>query len=96
VARRPFPPEHLASAVADAVAEILQRLLPRRRLRAFARVVKRKMSNFGVKRARHRAWPQPTIPAADAIVVVEASRPAPTKRRPRATATASPAPTRDP
>jgi hypothetical protein len=38
------------------------RLLPTRRLRALPRVVKRKMSNFGVKRAHHRHWPQPTIP----------------------------------
>jgi hypothetical protein len=96
VVGRPFPPEHLASAVADAIAEILQRLLPRRRLRAFARVVKRKMSNFGVKRARHRAWPQPTIPAADAVVIVQASRPAPTKRRPRATPASNPTPAQDP
>jgi hypothetical protein len=96
VAGRPFPPEHLASAVAEAIAEILQRLLPRRRLRAFARVVKRKMSNFGVKRARHRAWPQPTLPATHAVVIVEASRPAPTKRRPRAVATTTPTPAPDP
>jgi hypothetical protein len=54
-------------------------------LRAFPRVVKRKMSNFGVKRARHRAWPRPTIPAADAVVILGASRPAPTKRRAQAT-----------
>jgi hypothetical protein len=45
-------------------------------------VVKRKMSNYGVKRARHRHWPQPTIPAAEAVVIVEASKPAPI-RRPR-------------
>jgi hypothetical protein len=45
-------------------------------------VVKRKMSNFGVKRARHRGWPQPTLPAAQAVVIVEASKPAPI-RRPR-------------
>jgi hypothetical protein len=44
-------------------------------------VVKRKMSNFGVKRARHWHWPQPTIPAANAVLIVEASRPAPVKRR---------------
>jgi hypothetical protein len=40
-------------------------------------VVKRKMSNFGVKRARHRAWPQPTLPPAQAVVVVGPSKPAP-------------------
>jgi hypothetical protein len=39
-----------------------ERPLPTRRLRAFPRVVKRKMSNYGVKRAKHRAWPRPTLP----------------------------------
>jgi hypothetical protein len=43
-------------------------------------VVKRKMSNFGVKRSRHRAWPQPTLPAAQAVVIVGASKPAPIHR----------------
>jgi hypothetical protein len=45
-------------------------------------VVKRKMSNFGVKRATHRAWPQPLLEAAAAVVIVGASKPAPI-RRPR-------------
>ena len=63
------------------LAEILCHLLPLRRLRAFPRVVKRKMSNFGVKRASHRSWPTPTMPAADAIVLVDPSRPAPIRRR---------------
>jgi hypothetical protein len=43
-------------------------------------VVKRKMSNFGVKRAKHRAWPQPTLPAAEAVVIVRPSKPAPIRR----------------
>jgi hypothetical protein len=55
-------------------------------------VVKRKMSNFGVKRARHRGWPQPTLPAAEAFVIVAASKPAPIRRPPR-TAAASQSPT---
>jgi hypothetical protein len=46
-------------------------------------VVKRKMSNFGVKRAKHRAWPQPTLPPAQAVVIVEASKPAPVRRSTR-------------
>jgi hypothetical protein len=79
-AGRPFPPEHLARAVAEAIAEILQQLLPTRRLRAFPRVVKRNMSSFGVTR-RHWHWPQPTIPAATGVMVVGAYRPAPVKRR---------------
>jgi hypothetical protein len=43
-------------------------------------VVKRKMSNFGVKRAKHRAWPQPTLPPAEAVVIVGASKPVPIRR----------------
>jgi hypothetical protein len=61
--------------------EITEQLLPIRRLRAFPRVVKRKMSSFGGKRARHRAWPQPALPAAEAVVIVEPSKPAPIRRR---------------
>jgi hypothetical protein len=62
--------------------EIAERLLPLRRLRAFPRVVKRKMSNFGVKRATHRAWPQPMLPPAEAVIIVGASKPAPIRRPP--------------
>src|SRR5919199_4550830 len=36
--------------------------LPARRLRSNPRVVKRKMSNFRLKRPEHRHWPQPTMP----------------------------------
>ena len=41
----------------DLVAE----LLPERRLRLNPRVVKRKMSNYKLKRPEHADWPQPTI-----------------------------------
>jgi hypothetical protein len=34
--------------------------------------VKRKMSKFGVKRAAHRNWPQPTKPAREAVRVLAA------------------------
>lgn len=61
---------HLAVALAVAVAEICSELLPARRLRAAARVVKRKMSNYGVKRPAHRNWPRPTLPPADATHVL--------------------------
>jgi hypothetical protein len=64
--------------------EIAEQLLPIRRLRAFPRVVKRKMSSFGVKRAKHRTWPRPTIPPAGAIVIVGASKPTPIRRHRRA------------
>ena len=60
----------LARAVEHAIAEILQRVLPRRRLRSNARVVRRKMSNFYVKRAQHRNWPRPTLPIQSAVVVL--------------------------
>ena len=66
-----------------------EQLLPIRRLRAFPRVVKRKVSSFGVKRAKHRAWPHPTIAPAAAIVIVGASKPTPI-RRPRRSPSARP------
>jgi hypothetical protein len=50
--------------------EILFERLPARRLRAAPRVVKRKMSNYGVKRSGHRDWPQPARRPADAIVIL--------------------------
>jgi hypothetical protein len=70
-----FPPERLRRAIAQTIAE-LRRFLVTRRRRANPRVVKRKMSNFGVKRAQHRAWPQPTKPVDQAVVIVGASKPA--------------------
>jgi hypothetical protein len=65
-----LPGANLASAVAQTVAEILHELLPRRRLRAQARVVRRKMSNFAVKRAEHRTRPRPTLPIHKAVRVL--------------------------
>jgi hypothetical protein len=32
--------------------------------------VKRKMSGYKLKRARHRSWPRPTKPVADAVIVL--------------------------
>jgi hypothetical protein len=69
--------------------EIAEQLLVIRRLRAFPRLVKRKLSSVGVKRAKHRTWPHPTIPPADAIVIVGASKPTPI-RRPRRAPSARP------
>jgi hypothetical protein len=60
----------LAVALVATIAEICRELLPRRRLRAAARVVKRKMSNYGVKRPGHRNWPRPTRHAAAAVHVL--------------------------
>ena len=65
-----FPPEALTAVYAAAVEEILAEPLPRRRLRAASRVVKRKMSNFKLKRPSHRDWPQPTRPVAEAVSIL--------------------------
>jgi hypothetical protein len=65
-----------------AVEELLTGLLPKRRLRAFPRAVKRKMSNYQLKRAAHRAWPQPTMPAAQAVGVLPPVRPGTSCRSP--------------
>ena len=54
------------------IVEIGRELLPERRLRAAGRVVKRKMSKFGVKRAVHRNWPRPTKRAGEGIRVLAA------------------------
>ena len=61
---------NLATALHRAVTEILHPLLPKRRLRANARVVRRKMSNYNLKRATHRDWPTPTLPIGSAIRVL--------------------------
>ena len=60
----------LAVALQRAIVEILACLLPLRRLRANARVVKRKMSNYALKRGAHRAWPGPSLSPAEAIRVL--------------------------
>ena len=60
----------LARALERATAEIVNALVPERRLRSNARVVRRKMSNYNVKRAAHRQWPQPTLSVHSAVVVL--------------------------
>lgn len=60
----------LASALRRAITEILHPLLPKRRLRANARVVRRKMSNYNVKRAQHRPWPTPKQPIGHAVRIL--------------------------
>ena len=61
---------NLAGSLHRAITEVLHGLLPPRRLRSNPRVVRRKMSNFGVKRAVHRGWPQPTLPVSTAIRIL--------------------------
>jgi hypothetical protein len=54
-------PEQLPALYQRLLRDIARKRLPKRRLRSNPRVVKRKMSNFKLKRAQHRAWPQPAI-----------------------------------
>jgi hypothetical protein len=61
---------NLAQALRRATSELLHGLLPQRRLRANARVVRRKMSNYDLKRAPHRNWPTPTQPITSAIRIL--------------------------
>jgi hypothetical protein len=53
----------LAMSTERAIGELPHGLLPERRLRSNARVVRRKMSCFNVKRAQHRGV-APSGPAA--------------------------------
>lgn len=53
-------PEQLPALYQRLLRDIARKRLPKRRLRSNPRVVKRKMSNFKLKRAEHMAWPQPT------------------------------------
>jgi hypothetical protein len=50
--------------------ELLRRL-NKRRLRANPRVVKRKMSNYALKRNEHRLWPRPAKPPGKAIAIAD-------------------------
>jgi hypothetical protein len=67
-----FPPLRLLESLAEATVEILHELLPERRLRSAPRVVKRKMSNFGVKRGIHHCWPQPCLRPEAAVRILAA------------------------
>jgi hypothetical protein len=53
-------PEQLPALYQRLLRDMARKRLPQRRLRSNPRVVKRKMSNFKLKRAEHLAWPQPT------------------------------------
>jgi hypothetical protein len=63
-------PEQLPQLYTRLLRDIVDGLLPERRLRSNPRVVKRKMSNFHLKRAEHRSWPQPTLPFRQAVAVI--------------------------
>ncbi|SCF91883.1 hypothetical protein GA0115260_1042818 [Streptomyces sp. MnatMP-M27] len=55
--------------------DLLERLLPARRLHSQPRAVKRKTSNYQLKRAEHHLRPQPTRTGTQAILI---TRPQPT------------------
>ncbi|MGR8011927.1 hypothetical protein [Streptomyces hypolithicus] len=67
----------MAAALTDGLHEIARHLLPKRRRRSHPRVGKRKMSNFGVKRAKHQLWPQPTLDPTDAVAIAPHYKTAP-------------------
>jgi hypothetical protein len=62
-------PEQLPTLYQRLLRDIGRKRIPKRRLRSNPRVVKRKMSNFKLKRAEHLAWPQPTHSFREAIEV---------------------------
>jgi hypothetical protein len=63
-------PAQLADWSQRLVRDIEREQLPERDHRCNPRVVKRKMSNFALKRETHRHWPQPTKSFAEAVVVL--------------------------
>lgn len=67
----------MAKALVRGVRELL-RYLNKRRLRTNPRVIKRKMSNWALKRGEHRNWPKPTKPPTAAIAIAD---PATSNRR---------------
>jgi len=62
-------PVDLITALVRLRDDLLTTLLPPRLLRSQPRVVKRKVSNYLLKRAEHRAWPQPTRTHDDAVTI---------------------------
>jgi hypothetical protein len=63
-------PEQLPGLYRRLLQDLTRELLPPRRLRSNPRVIKRKMSNWRLKRPRHRNWPQPTKPMSEVVVLI--------------------------
>ncbi|MFE4336255.1 IS4 family transposase [Streptomyces sp. NPDC056831] len=72
-----FSPSRLARALTQTLREITERLLAPRRLRSNPRVIKRKMSNWPLKRTEHNNRPRPDTPV---VALAEPTRTAPTPR----------------
>ena len=62
--------DDLPKLYARLLRDIAAELLPERKLRSNPRVVKRKMSNFRLKRPQHDRWPQPSRPLRDAVMLI--------------------------
>jgi hypothetical protein len=56
------------------LAEVIVELNPERRDRSYPRVIKRKMSNFPVKRALHRQRHQDSRPSRSAVTITPPSK----------------------
>ena len=63
-------PELLPGLHRRLLKDITRELLPSRRLRSHPRVIKRKMSNFPLKRSKHRNRSQPTRLFRDTVVLI--------------------------
>ena len=64
-------PDLLPELYARLLNDLTATLLPERRWRTNPRVVKRKMSNFRLKRPEHFGWPQPSAPSfREAVVLI--------------------------
>jgi hypothetical protein len=63
-------PEQLARLYARLLNDIADELLPARSDRINPRVVKRKMSNFKLKRPEHYHWPQPACSFSEAVALI--------------------------
>ena len=63
-------PEHQPHLYQRLLRDIARYQLPERDHRIHPRVVKRKMSNFHLKRAEHRQWPQPSMTFRAAVALV--------------------------
>ena len=63
-------PQQLARLYARLLNDIADELLPARNNRTNPRVVKRKMSNFKLKRPEHYHWPQPTCSFRDGVALI--------------------------
>jgi hypothetical protein len=63
-------PGQLPQLYARLLRDIADHPLPQRRRRSNPRVVKRKMSNFHLKRPQHYCWPQPTCYFREAVALI--------------------------